>query len=288
MSTATVDPTVAITQEGAAPVPLSATKSISAAADSPKTGAHDDKAAGSGQQESPNIRQLRETYERTKAELEAYSKLGKPDELGRIHGTWSRIAQEAQKLAGGRYTPESIQAALAEDPIGTLQFLREEAGRRQSAAADGATKQEDVQEQIKRAVAEQTAPMTEYLNRQMTDAAVGRFDQAFDQEFKVAFPDTDLPKEVREALYDLTGELLKYDEEALNRLKLEGKTSDVKKYFEEAKNRMLAAFNAWSGYESKRAGGTPDRRQDAGATKQKPVTLDDMIADPGRINPKYA
>lgn len=213
--------------------------------------------------ESPNIRQLREAYEKLKGEYEPYSKLGKPEEIQTHVSIAQKLASESVEI-GTRlgYEETEIRQALANDPAGTIAFLRQKAAEAEKTGA-----QPDPQTLIKQMLDKELKPFRQAQEQQMIEKANGLFDTAFEAETKKLFADEAIPTEERSVLYDVASQMMSYDEKALQRLKFEGKTSDVAKYVNEARAFLDKYYLARSGRESKRIGGKTPGSQQPGAAK---------------------
>lgn len=219
--------------------------------------------------------QLRTAYETTKAQLEKYSALGiTPEQVQSAHATYTTIRTEAVELASDLgFTEAQVDRAMQKDPAGTLLWLRNKARE----SAPPANKDGDVESLVRTQVEQATKPINDYVNKQMTDSANTRFEGEFNRLFDAEYPDKEFPAEIKSAFLDLTSEFIKYDKEALTRLKMDGKVSDVGKYYAQAKSYMEKLFTQWETYQTKKAGanGPPPPRK-VGDVAPK-LTIDDII-----------
>lgn len=249
---------------------------------------------GQGGQPGPNPYELRQSYEQLKAKHEAFEKLGfKPEQITQFSGVYQKAFGEAQAI--GRelgYPDDEIAEALAEDPIRTIDFLRNQANTAQQDRVQSG--EADLQELIQRGIEQQMGPIQQRENIRMTDTANALFEQTVRQlavdSFKAEGLDVaNIPQDEMNALMSAASEIMKYDQEALHSLKYEGKTASVQKAFQEARTFLDKYYLARSGRERTRlapprAGQpAPQRTGDA----RKP-TLDEIIDNPGVINQKYA
>lgn len=231
-----------------------------------------------GAPEPDGIKKLRETYETTKGQLEKYSQLGKLEEIQPRLTVAQNMWTEASKLGKGLgYDEGQISQAMQKDPVNTLVFLRTK--QADAAAARGPATTPNVDELVKHAIDKEVGPVKDYLNNQMTDQANSLFETTFNDLQATAFPEEQsVPQDVRDLIYDYTSEAMKYDADALKRLKLERKTSDVKKYFDEAKERVLKVCRAYAEHEQKRAGGGPPPPPPGKPGTGTKLSLDDIIS----------
>lgn len=243
--------------------------------------------------ETENMRQLRTQYETIKKQLEGYTNLGKPEDLGQIHTQFQGWQKEASDIGVGLgYSPESIQAAFKKDPLGTLSLLRQERDKANPQASN-LTDPKNLQEFVNKQIAEGMKPITAYQNQQMTDAANARFEQHFDTAFSTAFPDKDFPADVKKFMFEAVDLAMGYDQEAMFRLKFEGKTADIDKYFDQVKTLFLPAVNSYVTWQSKRAPvpGTPTPTPTSGNKgpqyKSGSSKLDQIIDDPAILGDRY-
>jgi hypothetical protein len=218
--------------------------------------------------------QLRQAYETTKAEHDKYLAIGKPDEVQAQVQQLQTIRTQTFDLGKKMgFSDAEIGEAFARKPVETLLWLRQQAAQGRQPAAPGAAPQGP--QDLEKMIDERLSPVTTYLNQQATEAANSRFETEFTRIFNEAFPEGE--NDVKEFLFDFTSELMKYDQEALLRLKKEGKVSDVQKYFKTASDRLTNVFTKWQGYQQKRAGQKPGGVPQAAAPAGPGYTLQDVI-----------
>ena len=212
-----------------------------------------------------NLRELREGYER-------YKQLGKPDELQPMVQGYRAMSEKAQELGKQLgYTPESLTAAFQKDPYAVIQRLQAELGAQPNNAD---TEQPPDLEQL---LDERLSPIEQHFKTERAKAANGKFEAQFNElfsnhpEFKGA---SDVPAELKQVIFDMTSQSLKYDEKALANL-LDGKTSDVQKYFDGVMERFLKVQNGYSQWKTARPG---TQQQQPGQPTTKPkLSLQDII-----------
>lgn len=226
-----------------------------------------------------NIRELRTNYERTKTDLEKYTKLGKHEEISQHVQRWTAIESEALNIGKQLgYTEKEVREALGVDPIKTMHLLR-------TKARQGGARNPDVSKLVEEQVQKHLTPFQERMNAEATERAEQSFNGEFDRLLKDAFP-SGLAPEVEDIFYNVTSEMMKYDEAALQRLKNEGKVADVAVYFQKSKDILVKAFQAWQKQEEAGlSGNSPTPSRPPG---QKRPTLDEMIENPGLINKRYS
>jgi hypothetical protein len=240
------------------------------------------------------LRQLREAYEGVKAKFEPYEKLGvSPDQISQYSGVYQKAFGEAQAIGRELGYPDSeIAEALAEDPIRTIDFLRNQANMAQQDRTQSG--EADLQELIQRNVEQALGPIQQRENVRITDAANQLFETTVRQlvvdAFKAEGVDVgNIPADEMDLLMTATSEILKYDPVALQSLKYEGKTASIQKAFQDARNMFDKYYLARSGRERARISpprpGQPPARSDQQGRKP---TLDEMIENPGLIGQKYA
>lgn len=283
MATDVMDqPTVSTSQgAGAAPAP-------SGAQPTPTT---PDSGAPQGQQPTgsgDNIRQLREAYEGVKRDLEGWQKLGiQPDQVGQFRGVYDKVYGEVASL--GRelgYPDEEIAEALREDPVRTLDFLRNQAAQ----AQQGQQQQDDgrdLQELVAQHVEQAIQPIQQRENLRMTNEANSLFERVAYQEIVDIFKGegmdaAQIPQEEKEFIIEQASELLKYDENALRDLKYQGKTAAVQKAVRDVMSRVDKYYLSRSGRDRQRV--QPARQGQAAPQGARKPTLDEMIENPSVID----
>jgi hypothetical protein len=212
--------------------------------------------------------------------------------------TYSQIASIGRQLG---YPDAEIIEAIQEDPVATLDFLRNEFASRQQGRGEQRDPNANLQELVESRLQEALAPINERENTRMTNEANSVFERtayqmAGEMYRQEGLDIANVPQEETELLLSATSEILKYDEDALRALKYEGKTAAIQKAFTEAKtmlDKYFIARSQRSGSQVQR-GGQPGRAPNgqfqAGQGGQgggKRPTLDEMIDNPALINQKY-
>lgn len=273
--------------QSADPAPSPGATGADASADpAPSPGAQPGSGApspGASPADSPNMRQLREQYEALKSQYEPYSKLGKPEEISSHVAIARQITEHAVSIGTELgYSEQEIREALAADSQGTLEFLR----TKQAEAQQSGQHQPDVKKTIQAELNKALKPIQDRETKRLNDEANFRFDSTFDQELKALFKGETLAEDERGFLYGLASHFVAGYEGARERL-LEGKTGDVKKSLDEARSQLDKYYLARAQREAKRAP-KPGGQGPSGQPEKKSYTLDDIIEDPGKINPRYA
>lgn len=248
------------------------------------------------QQDGGGIAQLRTAYESIKKEFEPYQKLNlKPEQISQYSTVYQKTFEEVASI--GRqlgYPDDEILEALQENPVATLDYLRNEFQQAQA----GQQRQDtgaDLNDLVAQRVEEAVAPISEWQNTQMTSQANALFERtayqmAADLYKQEGLDVAQVPQDEIEMLLSATSEILKYDDNALKALKYEGKTAAIQKAFTEAKTMLDKYYVARSGRSNGQARGQqqarPGQQQQQAAGGKKP-TLDDLINSPELINPKY-
>lgn len=245
-------------------------------------------------QTDQGLKQLREAYEGVKAKFEPFEKLNvKPEQIQQYSGVYQKVYNEASAV--GRelgYPDEEIAEALAEDPLRTIEFLRNQAqtAHEQRQQAGGPEQLEDL---VRQYVEPVLGPIQQRENQRMTDSANQLFEQTTRQlaveSFKAEGIEVgNIPADEMDFLMTATSEILKYDDQALHSLKYEGKTASIQKAFQDARTALDKYYLARSGREKAKLTparpGAPVPQQNNG---RKP-TLDEMIENPALVNAKYA
>jgi len=252
--------------------------------------------AGTGQapQGGDNIRQLREAYEGVKRDFEPWQKLGvKPEQVGQFQGVYQKVYGEVASI--GRelgYPDEEIAEAMAEDPVRTLDFLRNEAQRVSQGQQGQAGGEQDLNDLVAQHVEQVVGPIQERENLRMTNEANSLFERTVHAEVAGIFKGegidvANIPPDEMFMISSAASEILKYDEAALRALKYEGKTAPVQKAVREAITFLDKYYLARAARTSAKV--QPTRPgQPAAQPGQKKYSLDEMIENPALVNPKYA
>lgn len=247
--------------------------------------------------ESQGIAQLRTAYESIKKEYEPWQNLGvKPEQVSQFQSVYQRTFEEVGSIGRALgYPDDEIIEALQENPVATLDYLRDEMARAQQGQQQDRGDAQ-LQDLIEQRVQEGIAPIQEWQNQRLTQEANSLFErtayQLAAESFKKEGLDiANVPQDELFLLTSATSEILKYDEDALRALKYQGSTAAVQKAFTEAQTMLDKYYLARRG----RDGGAPAQR---GAQQQqaqrgpngqfKKPSLDDLIQDPGIISQKYA
>jgi hypothetical protein len=204
--------------------------------------------------DSVGLKQLREQYEATKGKLEPWEKLNaRPEDVASQFPIIQKMATEAKTLGAQLgYDAKEVEEFFAKDPVQVLAYLRQQAQTREKEPLT----QADLKKELDRMVEDRLKPITAREDARMNKEAEFKFNGEFERLFNKDFKDG-LPDEVKTAIFEMVGQLVGEDPEAIKRLKFEGQVADVAKHFEAAKNRVLKIFSAWSAHERKRAGNEP-------------------------------
>lgn len=198
--------------------------------------------------------QLRTEYEQTKAKLEPWEKLGaKPDEVAQHYSVAAKMYKEATDISTELgYNPDDVKAAYQKDPVATLAFLRQQ---KELAAGSDPSKTDPLKTIEKRLSDFEKKEQARELNGKV-NRAMELYGNEFDRIHKAAYPDG-APDELTDVLDQWAYGLLLQDHEAVQRLREEGKVSDIAKFYDQARNLFVKAHQAWLGHEQKRTGGRP-------------------------------
>jgi hypothetical protein len=236
-----------------------------------------------------NIRQIREAYDGLKAKYEPWDKLGvQPEQVSQFSTVYQKVYGEVASL--GRelgYPDEEIAEALAEDPVRTLDFLRNEASRIQQGGQERGG-QEDLQDLVAQHVEQAIAPIQQRENLRMTNEANSLFERVAYQELAEIFKGegidaASIPQEEKDFILAQASEMLKYDENALRDLKYNGKTAAVQKAVRDVMSQVDKYYLSRSGRDRARV--QPARPGQAAAPQGgKKPTLDEMIENPSLID----
>lgn len=247
------------------------------------------------------IAQLRSAYEQIKQKFEPFEKLNlKPEQITQYSTVYQKSFEAAAEL--GRqlgYPDAEIVEALLENPVETVNFLRNELQQRR----DGQQQQQqdpnlDLNELVEQRLQQALAPINERENLRMTNEANSVFERttyqmAADMYKAEGLDIANVPPDEVSMLMSAASEIMKYDEDALRALKYEGKTASIQRAFTEAKTMLDKYFVARSG----RSGGArpaaapgraPNGQFQPGMVNGKKATLDDIFNNPEIVNPRYA
>jgi hypothetical protein len=211
--------------------------------------------------------------------------------------TWTQIQTKASTLATTLgYTPEDFQAAFKADPMKTLAVLaQEEATRQGRQGQDGnGRRQEDGQDldgKIKKMVENATKPANEFVNRQMSEAAMVKYETALTENITADPILKNAPPEVHDIVKEYLGEFFSTQPEVLLGFKMKGDYTPVKEAVTYIAGRLQGAFSAWLKANNQTGGfqqgnGTGQQGSQQGRTNAK-VTLDQIIDDPSVLGSQY-
>ncbi len=255
----------------------------------PGTGTTSNPQTQGGGQQVDGLKQLRETYENLKKEIEPWQKLGiKPEQVTQFQTVYTKTFEAAASI--GRelgYPDEEIQEALAEDPQKTLDFLRNEAQRMQQGGQrqDGKDLQDLVAQHIEKAI----GPIQQRENQRITNEANSLFERTVHSEIAAICKQegidiANLPPDEMFMVASAASEILKYDADALKALKYEGKTAAVQKAVREAVAHLDKYYLARAGRDRARVNpARPGQQQQQNNTGKRP-SLDEMIDNPELID----
>jgi hypothetical protein len=241
------------------------------------------------------IENLRNEYGQLKAKYEPWERLGiDPTAAQLSHGVYTRIFQDAGAI--GRelgYPDAEIAEALREDPIATIDFLRNEAFQRQQGRGTGNQPDDnrDLSQQIQEQIDQAIGPIRQQENLRITNEANAIFEKTTHQLIAELFTKEgiDIGKASQDEialLTNATSEIMKYDEAALKDLKFGGKTAGIQRAFQEAVTMIDKYYLARSARERGAVGGGPrpgaGQQPPAGQPGKRP-SLDEMINNPDSI-----
>jgi hypothetical protein len=265
-------PAAAITADpGASPAPAAAPITGTPAAVTPASPAGISSTGGPlpSAAESQNIRQLREAYETLKKEYEPYKAFGKPEEIQSRVDVYQKMYSTAIEIGTALgYSEQEVQAALSNDPAGTIAFLRQEQIK---AEQNGA--QPDIKKILSQELDKRLKPFEQEREQMRTEKAQKLFDTAFDQKIAELYKDDKLTGDELDLMYEASVRLLERDQNALNELKSNGKTAAAAEIITQAKTFLDKYYLARVAREQKRIGGTPPPPGNLPSTKR--FTLDD-------------
>jgi len=237
--------------------------------------------------------QLRTAYEELKAKYEPFSKLD-PAQVTRFETVYQKTYTEAAAI--GRdlgYPDEEIAEALAEDPVRTMDFLRNQAqqgAQNRQQPDQGRDLNDLVQQHIQQAL----SPIQERENTRITNEANSLFERTVHGEvagiFKAEGIDVaQIPQDEMFMITSAASEILKYDDQALHGLKYEGKTAPIQKAVREAVTFLDKYYVARAGRDKARVQppARPGQQQQQGQPGKRP-SLDEIIDNPGVLGKQYA
>lgn len=237
-------------------------------------------AAGQGDN-AENLRVLRESHE-------AYKRLGDVKTVEQSVAAWNKQTTHYKTIATElEYTPESFAAAMAADPVATINQLNAEyAQHRQANPGKGGNTNPNARNQPN--------PLEQKVNTIETRLAQQRAKEAnteFDSEFSTMLkgqkalegtPEAPLPNDVHDVLYDMVSETLKNDDEFMKAM-FDGDKAKyqprAKQVFEGVATRFFSVVNAYNAWQAKVAGRpvTDGQGNGNGQQKTEKLTLDDIL-----------
>jgi hypothetical protein len=221
--------------------------------------------------ENQNIRQLREQYETVRKERDAYSSFGKPEDIQSHVSIATKIttaAIEAGTALG--YDEAQIRESLAENPEGTINFLR----NKQAEVERNNGANTDIKKLLKEELSRELKPFYQEREQQQLDKAHSLFDTTFDAQISELFKDEKLTEDELGYLYDSTFYLLERSPEIIKQIK-SGQASGIIKLVQTAKAAFDKAYLARTTRENQRIGGQKQTTGQA-AQSSKKFTLDDI------------
>lgn len=190
------------------------------------------------------------------------------------------------------YTDAELKEAFDADPVFALSQLRQAKADADAAARvtqkPGET-QINYEKRIQEEVAKQTKPFTDHINKQLSDAIVGKIGEAFTISYDAALPNT--PPEVRDLVKDYVDEYLVANPNLIVAMKARGDYSSIDSAIKVVAGRLTSVFKAWVQAETTRTGGRPAASTTPGSpttpVRHSKYTLDDIIDDPGVLGAQY-
>jgi hypothetical protein len=220
--------------------------------------------------ESPNIRQLREQYETLKRQYEPYQSLGKPEEIQSQVAIAQKLVTTAVELGTSLgYEEAQIRESLAEDPDGTIAFLR----NKQAEADKNNGQTPDIKKLLKEELARELKPFQQEREQRLIEKAHSTFDTAFDAQIAELFKEDKPANDELDELYDRAFRIVERNPEIIKQLK-EGKGSGIAQIVQAAKTSFDKAYLARYTRETK--GLTQPKAPGQQQAVQK-VSLEDMI-----------
>lgn len=207
----------------------------------------------------------------------------------------SKVHSQAKEMAVSLgYTDQDFTDAFATDPIRTLELLGQETRERAASQprgqqpAPGSTIQPgDLAAQIAAEAQRQIAPINNIVNRQITEAAMTRYNQTLDQHISADPILKDAPPEITSIVKDYLGEYFSSQPAILLAMKEKGDFSAVPDALKFVSNRLHSGFKAWLAKSAPpQPGGAPPVNGLPAPGGKKP-TLDDFINSPELLGDRY-
>lgn len=191
------------------------------------------------------------------------------------------------------YSEADFQEAFNADPVGTITILRQEqaAARSQGQQGNGQQGQQgsqpDLQQQIRDMVKQETAPVTQQVNQQITEAAYTKYETNLAAAITADPVLQNAPPEVHDIVKDYLEEYFASQPQVLLAMKMKGDFSAVPEAVKYISGRLNTAFTKWLAHNN--TGGRPSTGPAATPTRQGggKLTLDDIINDPGVLGAQY-
>lgn len=232
-------------------------------------------------------RTLRTKYDERGTKLDAYQKLGDdPTKLEaglKVYTTLRTNSWTAAKQLG--YQEADFDDAFAANPEKTIEILRQQAAEQQRNGTQPNPDGKKLEDTVRDLVAQQTKPFNEHINKQMTEAALTRYNNEFNTLIAADPVLKDAPSEVHQLVRDYLEENLIHNPQRLEGMKLRGDYGFLKDDVTLVANRLQDVFTKWQTKTQGRGPSTLPGVRPNGAAK-KP-TLDEMIADPSVLGDKY-
>lgn len=195
---------------------------------------------------------------------------------------WQTISTEAQTLATNLgYTAEDFAQAFQADPIKTLQILREQQAQGESTHTPDPTSIQDL-------IRKEMAPVNEVINKQMTEAAMVKYNTSVTEAIKSDPLVKDAPAPVQELVKDYLDEYFAAQPEIVKAMKFKGDYAAIKDATTYITGRLHGAFSEW--LKSRNA---PPSGESAASINNNPAprgtrpTLDQIINDPSVLGDQY-
>lgn len=225
-------------------------------------------------------RTMRTRYDSQKAEIAT---------LKSQSGSYTKVHSQAQGMAKTLgYTDQDFTDAFSTDPVKTLSLLSQEMSERQSTtqAPSGQPSSQDLAAQIAAETQRQIAPINSIVNRQVTEAAMTRYNQTVDGLLTANPVLKDAPPEVTSIVKDYLGEYFSTQPSILLAMKEKGDFSMVPDAVTLVANRLHAAFRSWaSKTQPPQPGGAPPANGLPSGNKK--FSLDDFIERPEVLGDRY-
>lgn len=201
--------------------------------------------------------------------------------------SFTKVQTSAQTLATTLgYTAEDFQSAFDADPIGTIAILKQEEaerGVRQTPANGQQTTEQQLAEMVRKA----TAPVTEQVNRQVTEAAMQKYETNLTETIGLDPVLKNAPPEVHDIVRDYVGEYLSSQPAILLAMKQKGDYSAVKEAVTYVAGRLNTAFTKWLAHSNGQGNATNGQPATPGVRQPGKFNLDDIINDPSVLGSQY-